>query len=259
MTTSNDCLTVLLTRKFGSMPALAQKSAISLDFHDEGFKPRRVSGSSDPEKTGTILCESQGVHGLPLLKVSFETPANSAYGADIWRENGRHTTLGVSRMDASESKTPNKGTRAFGSAGKWKPDEALTFLPSRYSEWFNRSSSLNYRIGVKTTDTSAKPQAQQSRGQNRTANTGQTTKGMKARKSLLRRKTDTSKKTATTDNDGEKYSQETPLNRVGNSQDYRQKCIQWLQSLPDTNTLAMNLRWDNRWNIQENENFLPSC
>ena len=65
---------------------------------------------------------------------------------------------------------------------------------------------------------------------------------MKARKSLLRRKTDTSKKTATTDNDGEKYSQETPLNRMGNSQDYRQKCIQWLQSLPDTNTLAMNLR-----------------
>lgn len=249
MTTSKDYLTVPLTRKFGSMPTLAQKSAISLDLRDEGFKPRRVSGSSDPEKTGIKLSETHGAHGLPLVKVSFETPANSAYGANIWRENGWHSplleqpqTLGVSRIEARESNMPNKGKMTVGSAGKWRPDEALTFLPSRYSEWFNMSSSFNSRIGVKTADTSAKQQTQLSRGQNRMANTGQTPKCVRARKSLLRRRTDTPKKTALTGNNAEKYSPVTSLNREGNFQDYRHKCTQWLQSLPDNKMLAMNLR-----------------
>ncbi|KAJ7376185.1 hypothetical protein OS493_036299 [Desmophyllum pertusum] len=46
-------LTVPLTRKYGSMPSLAQKSVISLEYKDGGFKPRRVSGSSDHKRLGT--------------------------------------------------------------------------------------------------------------------------------------------------------------------------------------------------------------
>lgn len=231
------------------MPSLAQKSVISLDYKEEGFKPRRVSGGSDPEKTGNKLSEMQKAHGLPYVRVSLETSAISGYGPNFWRENGwrgqlleRRQTLGLCQEDAGESITPNKERTTVGTPVKPRLNETVKFLPTRYSEWFSRISSLNERIGVKTADASSKTRAQQSRGQNKTTNAGQNTKGVQARKSQLRRKTEVPKKTLLTDNVGGKYSEVFSKEREVYFQDYRQKCIQWLKSLPDNGTLAMNLR-----------------
>ncbi|KAJ7376184.1 hypothetical protein OS493_036298 [Desmophyllum pertusum] len=165
MTTSKEFLTVPLTRKYGSMPSLAQKSVISLEYKDGGFKPRRVSGSSDPQKTGNKESEVQLTLGLPQLRRSLETPVKNARGPNFRREIGWRSPLlerlGEGQENAGATKTPNKEKNAVGSPGKRRLDDDVKVLPSRHSEWLNRISSFNERVsGVKTADTSSKPRAQ---------------------------------------------------------------------------------------------------
>lgn len=231
------------------MPSLAQKSKISLDYNDNSL-PRRVSGGSDPPKTGNKHSGALQSLELPLVRRSMETPAKNDHEPNFRREIGwrsplleRRQTQGVDHETTGATTTPNTEKTAAGSPGKQLLDEDAKFLPSRHSEWLNRISSLNERLaGVKTADGSSKPRAQIT-GQNKVSSTGQKAKGGQPRKSQFRRKTDVPKKTVlTTNNVPEKYSPAFSMEREFYFQDYRQKCIQWLKSLPDSGTQPMNLR-----------------
>lgn len=247
MTTSKEFLTVPLIRKYGSMPSLAQKSMISLDYKDSGL-PRRVSGGSDPPKTGNKPTGPLGNLELPQVRRLVETPAKNDHEPNFRREIGWHSPLlerrqtpGVSQETAGAITTPNMEKTTTESPGRQCLDEQATFLPGRHSEWLNRISSLNERLsGVKTT--SSKTVAQTT-GNNKVTNTGQKARGGQPRKSQFRRKTTIQKKTvSTTHNDTEKYTQAFSVEKEFYSQDYRKKCIQWLKSLPDSETQPMNLR-----------------
>ncbi len=231
------------------MPSLAQKSKISLDYNDNSL-PRRVSGGSDPLKTGNKHSGALQNLELPLVRRSLETPAKTEHGPNFRREIGwrsplleRRQTEGMGHETAGATTTPKTEKTATRSPAKRLLDEDAKFLPSRHSEWLNRISSLNERLnGVKTADASSKPRAQIT-GQSKITNTGQKAKGVQPRKSQFRRKTDVPKKTVlTTNNVPEKYSPAFSMEREFYFQDYRQKCIQWLKSLPDNGTQPMNIR-----------------
>lgn len=246
MTTPKDFLTVPLIRKYGSMPSLAQKSMISLEYNDSSL-PRRVSGGSDPPKIGNKQSGARGSLELPLVRRSMETPAKNDDVPNFRREIGwrsplleRRQTLGVGQEIAGATTTPNKEKTT--DAKRWLEEDAK-FLPNRHSEWLNRISSFNERVaGVKTADAISKTRVQIT-GQNKVTNTGKKPKGAQLKKSQFRRKTDVPKKTVlTANNDPEKYSQVFSVEREFFFQGYRQKCIQWLKSLPDNGTQPMNLR-----------------
>lgn len=249
MTTSKEFLTVPLRRKYGSMPSLAQKSMISLDYKDEGFISRRVS---DPPKTGTRQSGAHESLELPQVRWSLEIPARNNHSPNFRREIAWRSSLleqrqnmGVHQETPGATTTPNKEKTAAGSPGKRRLDEYTTFLPSQHSEGLARILPFNERLnGVKKDDTSLKTRAQIT-GQGKVTNTGQNTKtkSVQARKSQFRRKTEVPKKTVLTTNiDAGKYSRAFSVEREFFFQDYRQKCIQWLKSLPDSGTHPMNLR-----------------
>lgn len=246
MTTSKEFLTVPLIRKYGSMPSLAQKSMISLEYKDSSL-PRRVSGGSDPPKTGNKQTGPLGNLELPQVRWLVETPAKNDHGSNFRREIGwrsplleQRQTSGVRQETDGVTTTPNMEKTAPESPGRRGLDEQPMFLPSRHSEWLNRISSLNERLsGVNTT--SSKTVAQTT-GNNKVTNTGQKARGGQPRKSQFRRKTNIPKKTVLTHNETEKYSPAFSVEKELYFQDYRQKCIQWLKSLPDTEAQPMNLR-----------------
>ena len=238
-----------LTRKFGSMPSLAQKSMISLDYKDEGFTPRRVS---DQPKAGTRQSGTHESLELPQVRWSLVISAKKGHSPNsprgiAWRSSllEQRQNAGLDQQSAGETTTPNKEETAAGSPGKRRLNEYATFLPSQHSEWLGRVLPFNERVnGVKKVDSSLKTRAQIT-GQGKVTYTGQNTKlkNVQARKSQIRRKIDVPKKTAlTTNNDAGKYPQAISVEGEFYFQDYRQKCIQWLKSLPDSGTHPMNLR-----------------
>ena len=238
-----------LTRKFGSMPSLAQKSMVTLDYKDEGFIPQRVL---DPPKTGTRQSGTHESLELPQVRWSFVIPAKTDHSANSRREIAWRSPLleqrqnaGVDKQTAGAATTPNKEKTAASSPGKQRLNEYATFLPNQHSEWLGRVLPVNERLnGEKKADTSLKTRAQIT-AQGKVPNPGQNTKLkiVQARKSQFRRKTEVPKKTAlTTNTDAGKYSRVYSVEREFYFQDYRQKCIQWLKSLPDSGTLPMNLR-----------------
>ncbi|XP_020603344.1 uncharacterized protein LOC110042322 [Orbicella faveolata] len=249
MTTSREFLTMPLTRKFGSMPSLAQKSIISLDYKDEGFTPRKVS---DPPKSGTRQSGTHESLELPQVRWSLVIPAKNVHSPNsrqkiAWRSPllEQRQNAGVDQQSVGETITPNKEKTAAGSPGKRRLNENATFLLKQHSEWLGRVLPFNERLnGVKKADSSLKTRAQIT-GQGKVTNTGQNTKlkGIQVRKSQIRRKIEVPKKAPlTTNKDAGKYSRAISVEREFYFQDYRQKCIQWLKSLPDSGTHPMNLR-----------------
>lgn len=249
MKTSREFLTMPLTRKFGSMPSLAQKSMISLDYKDESFTPRRVS---DSPKNGTRQSGTHESLELPQVRWSLVIPAKNGQSPNSRREIAWRSQLldqrqnaGVDQQTAGETTTPNKEIAAAGSPGMRRLNEYATFVPNQHSEWLGKVLPFNERLhGVTKADSSLKARGQIT-GQGKVINTGQNTKlkSFQARKSQIRRKTDVPRKTAlTTNNDAGKYSRTISVEREFYFHDYRQKCIQWLKSLPDSGTHPMNLR-----------------
>ena len=238
-----------LTRKFGSMPSLAQKSMISLEYKDEGFTPRRVS---DSLKTDTKQSGTHESLELPQVRWSFVISTKNDHCPNSRREIAWRSPLleqrqnaGVDQQTAGETTTPNKEITAAGSPGKRRLNENATITPIQHSEWLGRVLPFNERLnGVTKTDSSLKARGQIT-GQGKVINTGQNMKlkSFQARKLQIRRKIEVPRKTAlTTNNDAGKYSRAISVQREFYFHDYRQKCIQWLKSLPDSGTNPMNLR-----------------
>ena len=249
MTTSREFLTMSLTRKFGSMPSLAQKSMISLEYKDEGFPPRRVSDSA---KNGTRQSGTHESLELPHVRWSLVIPAKNDHSPNSRREIAWRSPLleqrqntGVDQQTAAKNSTPNTEITAAGSPGKRRLNEYATFVPSQHSEWLGRVLPFNERLnGIKKAESTLKTRAQIT-WQGKVINTGQNTKlkSVQARKSQIRRKIEVPKKTAlTTNNDAGKYSRAISVEREFYFHDYREKCIQWLKSLPESGTHPTNLR-----------------
>jgi len=241
MATSREFLTTPLRRKFGSMPSLAQKSMISLDYK-EGFTPQSVS---DPPKTGTREGGKHESLELPQVKWSLVIPAKNDHRLEIaWRSRLRleqQQNAGVDQQTAGATATPNKEKTAASNPAKQQLNEYTTFLPNQHSEWLGRALPFHERLnGVKKVDTSLKTRAQTT-AQGKVPNTGQYAKlkSVQARKQI-RRKNEVAKLTANID--GGKSSRVYSVEREFYFHDYRQKCIQWLKSLPDSVTHPMNLR-----------------
>ena len=239
MATSREFLTTPLRRKFGSMPSLAQKSMISLDYK-EGFTPR---GVSDPPKTGTRQGGKHESLELPQVKWSLVIPAKNDHRLKIaWRSPLlEQQNAGMDQQTAGGTATPNKEKTAASSPAKQQLNEYATFLANQHSEWLSRALPFNERLnGVKKADTSLKTRAQTTT-QGNVPNTGQYAKlkSVQARKQI-RRKNEVAK--LTTNIDGGKSSRVYSVEREFYFQDYRQKCIQWLKSLPDSVTHPMDLR-----------------
>ncbi|KAJ7376200.1 hypothetical protein OS493_036314 [Desmophyllum pertusum] len=157
MTTSKEFLTVPLTRNMAACLVGSEIRDITR-VQRRRFQARRVSGSSDPQKTGNKESEVQLTLGLPQLRRSLETPVKNARGPNFRREIGWRSPLlerlGEGQENAGATKTPNKEKNAVGSPGKRRLDDDVKVLPSRHSEWLNRISSFNERVsGVKTADT----------------------------------------------------------------------------------------------------------
>lgn len=247
MATSREFLTAPLRRKFGSMPSLAQKSMISLDYK-EGFTPRSVS---DPPKTGTRQGGKHESLELPQVKWSLVTPAKNDHRLEIaWRSPlvEQQQNAGVDQQTAGATATPSKAKTAASSPAKQQLNEYATFSPNQHSEWLGRALPFNERLnGVKKADTSLKKAdtslktRAQTTAQGKVPSTGQNAKlkSVQARKQI-RRKNEVVK--LTTSIDGGKSSRVYSVEREYYFQDYRQKCIQWLKSLPDSVTHPMNLR-----------------
>ena len=233
-----------LTRKFGSMPSLAQKSMISLDYKDEGFIPRKIS---DPSKNGTRQSGTHESLELPQVRWSLLIPAKTDQSPNFrpeiaWRSPllEQRQNVGVDQQTAGATTTPNKEKTAAGSSGRRRLNEYATVLPTQHSEWLGRVFPFNERFtGVNKADSGLKT------GQGKITSRGQNAKlkSVQARKSQFRRKTEVPKKTELTTNiDTGKYPRAISLEREFYFQDYRQKCIQWLKSLPDSGAHSMNLR-----------------
>ena len=231
------------------MPSLAQKSMISLDYKDEGFTPRKVSY---PPKTGTRQSGTQGSLELPQFRWSLVISAKNDKSPNSPREIAWRNSLleqrqhgGVDQQSTGETIAPNKEETAAGSPGKRRLNEYATFPPRQHSEWLGRVLPFNERLnGVKKAESSLKTRAQIT-GQGKVTYTGQNTKlkNVQARKSQIRRKIEVPRKTAlTTNNDPEKYPRAISVDREFYFQDYRQKCIQWLKSLPESGKHPMSSR-----------------
>ena len=249
MATEKELLAVPLTRKYGSMPSLAQRSVISLEYKQEGFTPRRISGGSDPPKTGNKQSRAQVTLGLPLVRRSSETPAKNVRDSSFGREKDwrnplleRWQTMGAGQESAGATK-PNMEKTTLGHAGKRRLHEDVKFPESRHSEWLSRISAVNGRVnGTKTADASSKTRGQMKEQISYSKN-GRERQGAQVGKTQIPRKTDIPKKTVlTTNKNTVKYSQGFSLEKEFFFQDYRQKCIQWLKSLPDSETQPMTLR-----------------
>lgn len=234
MATGKELPSVQLTRKYGSMPMLAQKLMISLEYKDEGFTPRRISGLPDPPKTGNKQNKTQETRPeLALVGRSSETPAKNVRGSSFRRESSWCSSLLERRQ--TTTKTPNMEKTAAGSAGK-RRHEDVKFPESRHSEWLRRISAFNDRIS-----TNAKTRGQ-NKEQTTNFNKGQQMKGVKARKTPFQGKEDIQKKTVPANKNSGLYSQALSLEREFYFKDYRQKCIQWLKSLPGSGMEPMTLR-----------------
>ena len=207
---------------------------ISLEYKDEGFTPRRTSGfSNSPKTAGNKQNRTQETQGLPLVRRSLETPAKNVRGSSFRRETGWCNSVLGRRQ--TTTKTPNMEKTAVGSAGK-RRHEDVKFPESRHSEWFKRISAFNDRISANA----------KTRGQNKEQTTnfnkGQYMKGVKAQKAPFQGKDDIQKRTVPANKNLARYSQAVSLEREFLFQDYRQKCIQWLKSLPSSGMEPMSLR-----------------
>lgn len=229
MATEKTLLTVPLSRKYGSMPTLAHKSVrISLEYRDREFTSRRISSGSDRPKTGNKQNRSQDARGFPLARKSSESPIKSYSGSGFRRESGIQSPL-FERQEAARRRQKRAGAAKTSylenvvarSSGKRRLDEGVIGVESRHSEVFKRLSAFNnksngnvkvqgYNVNIEQNITSAKPRLTST----------QTMNGIQ-------------KKTV---------SQLVPLEREFQFQDYRQKCIQWLKSLPDIGMKPVSLR-----------------
>ena len=233
MATGKELPSVQLTRKYGSMPTLVQKSMISLEYKDEGFTPRKMSGLPDAPKTGNKQNKMQETQGLPLVRRSSETPAKNSRGSSFRRETSWCSSLLERRQ--TTTKTPNMEKTAAGSAGK-RRHEDVKFPEGRYSEWLRRISAFNDKISTNV----------KTRGQNKEQTTnfnkGQHMKGVKARKTPFQGKEGIQKKAVPANKNSGRCSQALSLEREFYFEDNRQKCIQWLKSLPGSGMEPMSLR-----------------
>ena len=248
MASAKELLTVPLTRKYGSMPSLAQKSMISLEYKDKSFIHRRISGCSEPQKTVNKQSKAKETQGVPLSPRPSETPAKTVRALSLRRENGwrsplleRRQIIGVDRVNAGAMKKPNIEKTSL-SVSKRRLSENVKFPDGRQSEWLSRISAFNERHnGAKMVNTSAKT-GLQIKEQTNNFHRGQDTKCVKSRKTSLARTKDIPSKTVSTNKNTEKYPQAFSLEREFYFQDYRQKCVQWLKSLPDSETQLTSLR-----------------
>lgn len=241
--TTKELPTVTLTRKYGSMPTLVQKSVISLQYKDEGVTPQRITSNFDPIKTGNKHNITQGTQGLPLVMRSSEIPAKNVSGSAFRREVGwrsplleQRQTVGVVKESAWAIKSPNLEKTVVGSAGKRRLREDVKFPGSWNSEWLARISASNNRVNGR-----AKTRVQ-NKDKTESIDKAQTKKGVKARKLPLQRTECIQRKTDTTNKDSLRFSQALSPERELFFQDYRQKCIQWLKSLPDSGMEPIILR-----------------
>lgn len=237
---ANECLAVPLTRKYGSLPLLAQKSMISLEFKGQGFTPRWTSGGSDPEKTRNKQSGAKASLGFSAGRRSPETPAKTVRGSSLRRETGwrsplleQRQTTRAGQQSAGATKTLNMDNTVVGSAGKRRLHEDVK---TRHSEWLNRISAFNERVKA------AAKTREGPKEQTNNFDKGRDTKGINARRTQFPKKEDNVKNMVSTNKNSEHYSQAFSLEREVCFQDYRQKCIQWLETLPDNVTQPMSLR-----------------
>ena len=234
MTTAKALLAVSpLTRKYDSMTTLANKSVqISLEYKDETkFLARRISSKSDSPETGKKQIHSPEARALPMVLRSSETPAASIFR----RENGTRNLLLERRQaprgrqeSGAATKTPNNERIFTRSPGKQRLHMNVEFIESRRSDWINRLSAFNNRINANT-----KTQ-QQSKKQGLGTNFSK----VETIKSTKPKMASTMKMKGKQKNS---LSEVLSLEREFQHQtDYRQKCIQWLKSLPDGGIDSIN-------------------
>lgn len=234
MTTAKALLAVSpLTRKYGSMPILANKSAqISLEYKNEkSFPTRRISSKSDSSETGNKQIHSPEARELPLLPRPSETNTTSIFR----RENGtrslfleRRQALRGRQGSAAATKTPNNEKVFARNPGKRRLDKDVKFTECRRSDWINRLSAFNNRINANT-------------------KTEQQSKKLGLGTNFTKKETIKSAKTKMTSTIRMKGNQKNSVSEVlslerefQHQTDYRQKCIQWLKSLPDGGRESIN-------------------
>ena len=234
MANAKQFLSVPLTRKYGSMPLLApQKSVISLEYKDKGSIPRRGTfGGSEALKARNIendvkeIREVQQVTRLPETFIAKPVQSSMSHR----REIAYPSPLLERRQIMASMKTPTPEKKALGTSQP-RLQENKKVMESRQAERISETSAFHDRHnGVNVIYARANTRVQ-THEQGNGFYKRQETRGVKSKKKLLSRKKDIPDITRKND---EKPSEVVSLERESHFQDYRQKCVQWLKSLPDT-------------------------
>ncbi|CAH3033608.1 unnamed protein product, partial [Porites lobata] len=237
MANTKQFLSVPLTRKYGSMPLLVpQKSVISLEYKEKGSIPRRGTfGGSEALKTRNIehdvkeIREVKPVTRLPETFIAKPVQSSISYR----REIAYRSPLLERRQSMGAMKTPTLEKKAPGTSQP-RLQENKKVKESRQSERLSETSALHDRHnGVNVINVKANTRVQ-THEQGNGFYKRQETRGVKSKKKQLSRKRDIPDKTAITRKNDGKSSEVVSLERESHFQDYRQKCVQWLKSLPDT-------------------------
>lgn len=237
MANTKQFLSVPLTRKYGSMLLLVpQKSVISLEYKEKGSIPRRGTfGGSEALKTRNIehdvkeIREVQPVTRLPETFIAKPVQSSISYR----REIAYRSPLLERRQSMGAMKTPTLEKKAPGTSQP-RLQENKKVKESRQSERISETSALHDRHnGVNVINVKANTRVQ-THEQGNGFYKRQETRGVKSKKKQLSRKKDIPDKTAITRKNDGKSSEVVSLERESHFQDYRQKCVQWLKSLPDT-------------------------
>ena len=249
MANAKQFLSVPLTRKYGSMPLLApQKSVISLEYKDKGSIPRRGTfGGSEALKARNIendvkeIREVQQVTRLPETFIAKSVQSSMSHR----REIANRSPLLERRQVMASMKTPTPEKKALGTSQP-RLQENKKVMESRQSERISETSAFHDRHnGVNVIYARANTRVQTHERGNGFYKR-QETRGVKSKKKLLSRKKDIPDKTAITRKNDEKPSEVVSLEREFHFQDYRQKCVQWLKSLPDTEIPYANIHAINK-------------
>ena len=237
MANTKQFLSVPLTRKYGSMPLLVpQKSVISLEYKEKGSIPRRGTfGGSEALKTRNIehdvkeIREVKPVTRLPETFIAKPVQSSISYRREIAYRSPlleRRQSMGAMKTTTLEKKAPGTSQPRLQENKKVKE--------SRQSERLSETSALHDRHnGVNVINVKANTRVQ-THEQGNSFYKRQETRGVKSKKKQLSRKRDIPDKTAITRKNDGKSSEVVSLERESHFQDYRQKCVQWLKSLPDT-------------------------